>query len=739
VEKLWQELRSGLRQLLAHRGASAAALATIVLGIGATSAMLSVEDALLLRGVPYRDPSRLVVLSGTFTDKGQVSPWSISQMDFADWRRQSKAFEDMAVFDPDGDLTLNLDGVPRPERLTGELVSDSYFPLLGIEAERGRFFSRQEDSKPFKDYVVVLGHDLWRRRFGGDPQVVGRSVQLNGQLYRVVGVAPAGFRGLPDSTDLWIPSQLPPIPEYLNVRLVRWVTVLARLRPGVTIGQAQREMNHITAALERQYPDTNKGMGVRVKSLADFWYGDMRHGLLLLALGAFAVLVVACFDAAMLLLAAAGRGAAAGVAAGVGAGPGAAASGMAPGEARGRLRRRLLVECLLLALAGAGLGLLLSQVATRALLAGGGLALKSWVHVSAVRPEVIAVVVGLAALCGLGCALLAASTSRRLRSAAVVAQVAAAAVLLAGAGLKASDYRKLIHQDLGFRPDHILTYRIDIRGPKYDDVQPVRAVVRKYVEQLPAVPGVAQLALTDPTLPTDNWAGTYISIEGHPSDAPQGTYPSMVHSVTSEFFSVLGVPLLAGRAFGAREWMPTGVVVSKATADRYWPGQSPLGKRLKNGRANTQDPWLTVLGVAADVKHEGIGAAPRPASDVYFPLTQFPLRLPLTINFLVRPQPGVAIAGLMPALRRRMQAISADLPLFDVATLQERLDRQIRKERLPVVLVGLFAALALLLAAAGLLGLRQDAAARDRRESVRRVVAAEAAGSAAARSTSETA
>jgi predicted permease len=737
VETLWLDLRSGLFHLCEHRVASAAALVTIVLGVGATSAVLSVEDALLLRGIPYRDPSRLVVLSGTFTDKGEVSPWSISQMDFADWRRQSKAFADMSVFDPDGDLTLNLDGVPQPERLAGELVSDSYFPLLGIKAERGRFFTRQEDSKPFKDYVVVLGHDLWRRRFGGDPGVVGRSVQLNGQLYRVLGIAPAGFRGLPDSTDLWIPSQLPPIPEYLNVRLVRWVSVLARLRPGVTIGQAQEEMNHITAALERQYPDSNRGMGVSARTLADFWYGDMRHGLLLLALGALAVLLVACFDAAMLLLATT-AGAGAGPGAAAGAGPSAAA--MAPEEARWRLRRRLLAESLLLSLAGAGLGLLLSQAATRSLLGDGGLALKSWIHISAARPEVIAAVVGLAVLCGIGCCLLVASTGKRLRSAAVVAQVAAAVVLLGGAGLKAMDYQKVIHQDLGFRPDHVLTYRIDIRGPKYDDVQPVRAVVRKYVEQLPAVPGVARLALADPTLPTDGWAGTYISIEGHPSDAPQGTYPSMAHSVTSEYFSILGIPLLAGRAFGAREWMPTGVVVSKATADKYWPGQSPLGKRLKNGRANTQDPWLTVLGVAADVKHEGIEAAPHPASDIYLPLTQFPLRLPLTINFLVRPQPEVAIASLMPALRRQMQAISADLPLFDVATLQERLDRQIRKARLPVILIGVFAALALVLAAGGILGLRQDAAARNRRQSARRgVLSADPAGSAVTGSTSETA
>jgi len=669
------------------RSRQGAALAILALAMTAAVAVLATGAAVWLHGVPFRDPSRLVVLTGTFTEHGAVAEWPIGQVDFADWRRLARSFAAMSVSNPDGDLALNLEGVAEPERLKGELVSADYFPLLGVAPERGRFFSRAEDSRPFTDYVVVLGHDLWRRRFGGDPGVVGRIVTLNGQRYRVVGIAPAGFHGLPDSTDLWIPSQLPPIPEYVNERLVRWVSVVARLAPGVSVAQAQREMDRITAELARQHPDTNRGMGVRVARLADSLHGEMRHALLLLALGAAGALLLAGLDVGFLL----------------GAG----------GDRRGRA---LLPVLLPLALAGTLVALLLGPWVVRALLAAGGRQLQSWVHVSSWRPEVLAA--ALAAAAGAcACAMAAAAAGVRFRRAAVGAQAAAAALLLAATGVRAGAFLRQTHADLGFRPGRLLTCRLDIRGPRWDELQPVRDVVRKILQRVPAeVPGVARLALADPTIPTDGWAGTYISIEGHPSDSPQGTYPSMVHSVTADYFALLGIRLVAGRGFGSGEWLPNGVVVSQATAARYWPGQSALGKRLKNGRASTKDPWLTVLGVAGDVRHEGIGGAARPASDVYFPLTQFPMRLPLTVNFLVLPRPGTATAGLVAGLRREMRAISPDLPLFDVATLQERVDRQIRAARLPVLLVGAFAALTLVLAAAGGLALRRAGAVREGEE-----------------------
>jgi putative ABC transport system permease protein len=711
METLWRDLRLGLRQLAKRPGFAAAAILTLALGIGATSAMLAVVDALLLDELPYRDAAHLMVLTGTFADKGEVQEWPISQMDFEDWRRDNRVFDQMAVYTP-GDFPLNLEGEPEPQRLSGELVSWSYFPLLGVKPAQGRFFTREEDSKPLEDYVAVLGYDLWQSRFGGDPAIVGKPVRMNGRAFQVVGVAPKGFRGLTDKADLWVPSQVPPKPDYLTNRRLRWLEVVAHLKPGVSREQAQDDMGRLAGTLATQYPDANHGIGVRVTSLRDHWFGKLRYGLLILTLGACILLLIACINVANLLLTRAvseQRG---------------HAIRMALGADRRRLVRQLLTESILLSLIGAVLGLLLAQWATPALMAVSGATFQSFVEISA-GPKVIAAILGVALLCGALFGLvpvwitfqadLAHSLTRqgnqpmkgfgrqRFQNGVVVAQVALAMILAVGAGLMAKGFQQMMSEDLGFRSEGLLTWRVDVRGPLYKEDDAVVRKVRDYLDRLSAVPGVAQVAIADPTIPTDSWMGGYVTYEDHASDSPDGTYPAVMHSVTPGYFDMLGIPLLRGRLFTMQDTQSFGVVVSRSLADEQWPGQDVLGKRLKIGSRDKPGPWLTVLGVVGEVHYEGLQSEKQPAPDLYLPLLQMPWR-PLNLAFLVRPKAGTAGGGLVQALRAEMRAVAPDLPIYDVATMQERLAKQTDKARFQIVLVSLFTVLALVLAAVGIYG-----------------------------------
>ena len=703
METLFKDIRYGFRMLAKKPGFTAIAAVTLALGIGANTAIFSVVNAVLLRPLPYRQPERLVEIWETNPIKGWKDA-PVAPANFYDWEQQNEVFQGMATYliSP-GNFALT--GKDEPERLRGQTVSGNLFSVLGAEAALGRTFLPEETWKG-KNEVVVLSHGLWKRRFGEDPNIIGQTISLNARNYTVVGVMPGGFY-FPDKTvDLWAPWGLDPN-QIANLRRPHFMRVVARLKSGTTLARAQAEMTTIAGRLEQQYPGTNIKMGVGLGLLHDWTVTDTRLPLLILLAAVGFILLIACANIANLLLArAATRMREIAIRTALGAG-------------RLRLVRQLLTESLIMSVLGGALGLMLAVWGTALLLAFSPGNIPRFDEIS-IDASVFSFTLGITFLTTLVFGLVPALASskidltlslkeggqkgggdarhNRARSLFVVLEVAFALMLLIGAGLMIKSFVRLEQVNPGFDPENILALQISLPASKYkEDAQQI-GFYQQALERVRNLPEVSDASITL-TLPSQGPAWTSdFTIEGRP---PEEYGKEVRHNVVgSDYFSAMRVPLSRGRVFNDYDDKdrPAVVVINEAMAREFFASEDPLGKRLKFSKPEVADnDWFAIVGVVKDEKLEGLATEVRP--EVYQPFLQSANN---AASLVVR------TAGdphtLIGAVRSKIWELDKDIPLFDIKSMKEVLYQSIARERFTVLLLTIFAGVALILSAVGIYG-----------------------------------
>ncbi len=701
-----QDVRYALRGLWHRPAFTAVALLMIALGIGANAAVFSVVYGVLLKSLPYREPNRLVQIWETNPLRNWTSA-TVAPANLLDWRDRSRSFEGIAYYiGSDGkgpgltDVTLT-EGA-EPERLRGMQVSGNFFEVLGSGPALGRTFTPKE-ALPGSPRIVVLSDAFWHRRFGGDRSLVGRRIDLNGVSWDVVGVMPPAFHVPGVQVDFWAPQ---PYDEaaFRRARRPHWFRVVARLAPGVTLEQARTEMTRIASELEREYPNTNTQMGVGLGPLHDWFVGDTRRALVVLMGAVSLVLLIACANVASLLLARATtrrRELAIRVALGAG---------------RLRLVRQLLTESLVLAVTGAGLGVLLARAALGWLREHGPAGvprldqagIDAWVLVFvAAAAFVTALAFGLAPAwqsvrSAPGDRLQDGSRSTTgsgvaLRRTLIAAEVALSVVLLVGAGLLVKSFIHLRAVNPGIETERALSFRVTLPSRRYNDNAKVSGFYTDVVSRLRALSGVrAAGATVRLALEGYNWTGD-LFVDGRPDVWGR----ELRHkAVTPGYFEAAGIRLMRGRDFGSED-TPTGqpvAIVNQTLAKTYFGDGDPIGQRIAYGRPSPTTTWSTVVGMVTDEKQDGLGAEVKP--EVYEPHTQDSAN---TMTIIVRTA-GEPTA-LLPLARREVAAVDNGIALYDIRTLEQVIDRSLAEERFATVILAGFAGAALLLAAIGLYGI----------------------------------
>lgn len=701
-----QDIRYGIRMLIKRPGFTIIVVLTLALGIGANTTIFSAVDAVLLNPLPYQDPDRLVAvwetnkeLSPEMWDKNEVAMGN-----FRDFRSRNQVFEQLgSLFTAD----VNLTGVGEPERIRSCVVTTNFFQVLGIQPMIGRSFLPEEE-KLGSPRVVILSSALWERLLGSDPNLTNKSLTLNGNPVAVIGVMPPNFElQFPTNirVDMWLPLRIDPA----NVeRNYHFLYALARLKPGVSLDQAQSDMNLIANQLQQQYPDTNAQKGVNIVPLRKQLVGKVETYLYLLFGAVGFVLMIACANVAGLLLAR------------VTARHKEVAVRIALGASRWRIIRQLLTESIILSAVSGLLGLLFAYAGIKLLVTLTPPDVPRLHEVGLHVPVflwtlVISILTGL--LFGLAPALQASrpdlnealkkSAGRNqggfqrggLRNPLIVAEVAVALLLSVGAGLMIKSFMRLQQVSPGFEANNLLTMNIALPRQKYREPQQANAFFDQLAEQIKTLPGVKSVGGIDPLPLSNSNVSTGIVIEGAPT-VPLAERPDVgERAVTPAYFETMGIPVLKGRSFTAqdRDNTPPVIIVNEALASRYWPNQDVIGKRLGFEEDPSKQNWREIVGVVGNVKHKGLEAEANP--EVYFPYQQLPKNF---MSVVVRTSSDPV--SMIPAIRSQVFTIDKDQPVFDIMTMDQRLAKSVAASRFVMLLLGTFSVLALGLAALGLYG-----------------------------------